>query len=135
MCFDINPKSKKERTLWQATEDIVCYKILKKEVDGNLYGCIYSNYRYIPNKVSKSKLLIPENGNYLITEDFMKQCENWEINEGFHSFKSLDESEKWSLFPFSSYFFCKFIIPKGAYFYENKIQYVSNKIKLVEIIK
>ncbi len=139
MCFNINPQSKKEKTLWQATENIVCYKVVIKKADNNLYGYYQSSFRYKKNELMISDLYIPKNGNLITKKDKLYDYDDSiKINEGFHSYKSLDITEnsgEWRHFSFDKNHIVRCVIPKGSLFYENVDEYVSNQLIIKEIVQ
>ena len=130
MCFTIkldkNFKADTEKELNRikreykkiATEDIVCYKYLTA---GSFYPPFYGRFEYVPGKLHRNKL------------DSKFYWDNFIIDEGFHSLKSPQYAARYRVSNIiGSVKLHKFIIPKGATYYENKNQYCSNKIILIK---
>ena len=114
MCFIIHPDHKEKKT---ATEDIVCYKILRTDLVS-----IYYNYQYKIGKLAKSSLLY---------NSFMVDI----ITDGLHSYSDLIKAQKRR--SYSTRTIYKAIIPKGAKYYYNPHdkEYVSNQLIIQEEIK
>lgn len=110
MCFLHRGKPK----LHIATEDIVCYKKLA-------YPSLISPHRYMKykrNVEAYSDLDIPRR----------VATHLWEINRGLHSLQS-DGHDGIYINMF------KAIIPKGAKYYKNDHEYVSNRLIVVRKMK
>jgi hypothetical protein len=63
---------------------------------------------------------------------------NDEIDKGYHSYHNLDLAIcnlRLSLIDLNYKRLCKCIISKGSRYYKNSEEYVSNQIKIVEILK
>ena len=115
MCFIVK---KLERKI--AKKNISCYKILEKRNFGNRFLCSpYYNFHW--------KLGVEES-TYL--ENLDQYDIVFQINEGFHSYitkkKAIDKKTIMLCNDISFVF--KAIIPKGAEYYENEFEYVSNKL-------
>lgn len=136
MCFYIR-NNKKEATLYEALEDITCYKVLKKDLKSPYY-----NSKYILKELKTSPLRRPKiiNGIYqfklmnFLTKDSILET----IDRGLHSFQNLNiakmEFRKWS---YEEMVIIECIIPKRALFYRNDgdKEYVSNKLIPIKKIK
>jgi hypothetical protein len=138
MCFYVR-NTKKEATLYEALEDIVCYKILRKDLSSP-----YLYYEYTLNKEVKVKLKIPRHINedgdlqFKLYNKYPDNCTITRINKGLHSYSSLKRArENANGFMFSKYYVFKCIIPKGALFYRDDInkEYVSDKLIIIKQIK
>jgi hypothetical protein len=110
MCF-YPGKSAKVKV---AEKDIVCYKILL----GDDLGAVYA-YPYLKNKRTPViELKIRQNS-----------LEKSYITRGYHSFKQLKSA---IVSGFAWEHIGKFVIPKGALYYSNKSEYVSETIIFVK---
>lgn len=115
MCFDvINPKRKKARY------DIICFKLVDDDST-------------IP--VAKSPI---QGFKWTAGEEY--ECEldmstYNEIHQGFHACKTIrgcrNLQRQWGDGDDLSYNIGIFVIPKGAEYYENDTQYVSNRMKML----
>ena len=118
MCFYIDNNNRKRLAKRLAKRDIICYKNvradLRPEFDYNY------TFKYELNTLfdDSKEIDILE-----ITNGFESDI----INKGFHSYIK----KPYSLYTIT----VKCIIPKGAYYYKNKSEYVSDKIKIIEILK
>lgn len=117
MCFYIDSKHPNKR---KAKKDITCYKILCKSWHSTVKG-----FLYVPG-------VIYLDNNALYVEYNV-------VNIGYHSYSS----KKAVLMTYNSIFFksnriiVRCIIPEGTDYYYNSQyhEYVSNKIKIIDIIK
>ena len=118
MCFYIDNNNRKRL----AKRDITCYKKLKNDLRPE---CDY-NYAF----KYKLNTLFNDSKEIDILEITDGSFEDDIINKGFHSYikKPYDLYNLYSIT-------VKCIIPKGAYYYKNKTEYVSDKIKIIEILK
>jgi hypothetical protein len=110
MCFISTEYSK----LKTAETDVECWKILKEG-----YKSKYKNYIY------KKGVLNPLVKLYK---------DSWyEINQGYHSYRSEEKARNNFNFLPDRYMICKFIIPAGTHYYANvNGEYVSEQIMLVK---
>lgn len=118
MCLYIN----KDQKAIIATEDIVCFKVLKKW--NNKYITPYQNKKVILGKLYHSKIDAKKRDNT--------------INKAIHSFVNLEEAktelDSWYS---PNYVIVKAIIPKDAEYYIGCFEnindcYASNQIKYIE---
>jgi hypothetical protein len=136
MCFKIEGKK------LTAKEDIVCYKIVRVKhfkkgtvvehwekihciikTTGNYIFSIYRGFPYILNRTYETKF------KYKVSLFGYR-----EISSGFHSYISKEVAENKSSMPYNMVVKC--IIPKGSKYYVNnsKQEFVSTKIKILEVI-
>ena len=132
MCFTIHPKHPIAKI---AKKDIICWKIVKKNLTPAMYGPLYRSRPYILGKL-----------NPRITLRVEKETNFWsipksEINAGYHSYSCISQLKRdmqryYSVGPLA-YSTVQCIIPKGeVYFFNPKEhQYVSSNIIIKEIIK
>lgn len=111
MCFH---KLSKEDVPKVAQEDIICYKFLYRQS-----STLFSPYNSFTWEVGKV-------GNAIIT----KGIDEGDLSNGFHSCKSLKDCIRYRTKLCETYLIFQFTIPKGAEYYENETQYVSNQIFL-----
>ena len=108
MCFDLN-KGVTEASI--AKKDIVVFKGLDR---GSTWNRLRSPYQGTPYTIGKTKAAA------------LKRKDVWmSINIGLHSCKSYRSARSHAPYVFRA------IIPKGSYYYENRIEYVSNKLRVV----
>ena len=116
-------------------EDKVVIKILYKESKNSFlfkkynYYSPYEGYKYIKGKLNTSPLgvyaqISSNTGNLEII-----------INEGFHSFRTKNDTYKSELISDSRAILCKCIIPKGSTVVYNDSEIVSNQIIFIEELK
>ena len=116
-------------------EDKVVIKILYKELKNSFlfkkynYYSPYEGYKYIKGKLNTSPLgmyarIASNTGNLEII-----------INEGFHSFRTKNDTYKSELISGSKAILCKCIIPKGSTIVYNDSEIVSNQIIFIEELK
>lgn len=114
-----------------AEEDIICYKVLTKDLKSPCYGLQY------------------ELGNLITSElknDFCDDGYN-SIEEGLHTLKDLDNAKTTSVFTcwrvqnawinmhgVNAPIIVKCIIPKGSLYYEGDKEFVSNQLIPQEIV-
>jgi len=121
MCFNI--ACGMEEALY-AKEDIECWKIIREDNTPVYIWTHQNDTPYIINKLAKKVPIIKEH-NF--------------IYRGYHSSK---ENYKNELIPYAlessdtilreDLRLARFIIPKGTRYYENKSEYVSETIKLID---
>lgn len=127
MCFYIR-NNKESATLWEATEDIVCYK----KLSWNLVSP-YENYQYIFNKLNKSYLR--KIYDIKLNKSYYKNFILIFIYKGFHTFSTLNSAKDYDIWCYSYIYKC--IIPKGSLFYYDNVnkQYVSNRVIVIKQVK
>jgi hypothetical protein len=117
MCF-YSSESAKQKI---AKTDIECWKVLKKPKDFEHFNGFESQYQkfiYEKNVVTDSVKLV-------------KYCE--EIEEGYHSYRSIKRAKAIRSFSTDRHVICKFVIPAGTHYYSNIFgEYVSERIMLIE---
>lgn len=103
MCLEVNTQYK------IAKEDIVCYKILEKDYNGDLFSP-FTLFRWDLNKFTKAKgrpISTIFNGPKYITIGY------------FHTFKSIVAAKKQLMLCSNrNHLICKCIIPKGTKYWE-----------------
>lgn len=108
-----------------AEEPIIVYKVIRYDNHS-----IVKNFKYVKNRMNEQVELCP-----VVSTNIMNNIA-YEVNAGYHSFKSIDISLK-DIYNFSSCPYelingfvkiSKFIIPKGSMYYENDYSIVSNRI-------
>lgn len=101
-----------------ATTDIVSYKILRKKPNG-IFSPFRRRYKWKDKKIKKAQLEV--------SQLFRN------VNKGFHSIIDIEKTTRYGnrtiTFREGCYIY-RMIIPKGAKYYKNRTQYVSNKIRL-----
>lgn len=113
MCFHASKSAKCK----VAEENIVCYKVL---VEDDL-SAIYC-YKFFKGKLNPTiDLNIKRARTYMAI-----------INKGYHSYKTIRIALHCG---FAWDHIGKFIIPKGATYYSNRTEYVSDQIIFVERVK
>lgn len=125
MCFHLNKISSKKSL--KAKKDIICYKILSWNNKSPNY-----KYKYLIGVTQPKIKLIVLNGHDELNY----------INNGYHSYSSYLQGIKhlWcyseSYLSYKHFSLRKFIIPKGTkyYFSEDDSEYVSETIKMVDIL-
>lgn len=136
MCFYIR-NNEKEATLYEALEDITCYKLLYNNLQSP-----YLYYRYTLNKKVKSKLKIPKHINkkgnlqFKVHKKYDKGFNILTIEQGLHSYTNLKKARYKNMYGWDqSIFKCK--IPKGSLFYKNNYteEYVSNQLIVIKRVK
>lgn len=134
MCFIFSDNTKR----LIAQKDITCYKIVyrRKERLKDTYISRYQNHTYRIRKIQEQINLIPLQIKRTIFPS-NTEVQMTEINEGYHSYKKQSNLSLWITFAYPNFCLCeaKFIIPKGTVYYENDTEYVSERIKMVEILK
>ena len=116
MCFTILPESK----LLIAKEDIICHKVLG-QYENKLYS-VYRNFRY---KINKTYRIFRWLKSALEKEELKFNS----ISRGFHSYTEIPRHY------YLENVAVECIIPKGSKYYQNYCEYVSNKIKIIKILK
>ena len=120
-----------------AEKDIICYKFYKRynKILISPYQGFAAPEIGITTNANLGKSYIPENDNLYIHN----YCGFKRVDEGFHSFKTLEEvKHKVNGYRNSlNLVIFKCIIPRGSSYYEGKFDryesYCSNSIKLIEI--
>lgn len=115
MCFNVtNDKRKKARY------DIICFKLVRSNSTIGIAESPFRFFDWVAGKKYRSTLDNP--CNY-----------NGDIHEGFHAFKTINGCRRlaklWD--GVQEYNIGIFVIPKGAEYYENDTQYVSNSMKML----
>ncbi len=119
---------KKETYRTKATEDIVCYKVVKlKQTYFNNYYVTY----YFDCVVELGKTYT----SYLRRE---KLHYHYIVHKGLHTFKNLDDAKEFVKTRLKTSII-KCIIPKGSWFFEGNFDvflpsYASSKLKYIEIV-
>jgi hypothetical protein len=124
MCFIISPKYPESKI---AEKDIICYKILNRKTSPHQTWFVYKrNWRN--EKVDLCPHQIFDEG-----EEPGSFPKIW-INEGYYSYKKfwqyVPKYNDYSQVPRAHFRICKMIIPKGAKYWENETEYVSETIIL-----
>lgn len=118
MCFYISPTHPNKKI---AKRDIICYKVL----DENWHS-LYRNFLYEINKL----YIHP----YALREEVGRRGDKV-IKQGYHSYSNKKAAD----FDYAKWYriVVKCIIPEGAEYYYNSVykEYVSNQIKIIEVIK
>ena len=115
MCFDVtNPRKKKARY------DIICFKLVNDDSTITVAESTIQGFEWAAGEEYECELDIPTYN---------------EIHQGFHACKTAKGCRKlqkeWDDGDGLSYNIGIFVIPKGAEYYENDTQYVSNKMKML----
>ena len=119
MCFETT----KTARVKIAKTDIKCWKVLYPQIDGRIFS-------YTPNKTTKTVKLEKMRTEEGITDTKTSpQC--YIIGRGYHSYKTLKDAKKSILMSETKKIYM-FIIPKGAHYYKNKTEYVSETIILIK---
>jgi len=117
MCFYLD---KNEKLI--AKKDIECYKIFlgnKNRINSICFYDMVWKVGVLVNESKKENVLLIDHDNNV-------------IGVGLHSYKIKELINKsW----FNISIKAKCIIPKGANYYENESEYVSDQLKIVKIIK
>ena len=120
-----------------AKNNIICYKVCKKHTKG-IYTSLYMKFNYIiripyNNHIPYNKLI----SNTVLVYYFV-DC--WVLNNLgigknlFHSFKFITDALDSKLSMPNQAKVLKCLIPKGAYYYEDRECYASSQIKILEEI-
>lgn len=124
-----------------ATEDIVCYKVLYKELCGKPFnGIYYSPYKFFKYKLNErvssdfdfaslplTKMSPQKEYKFIRILTYFRQ-----VNKGLHSFKYLIDAHKLNN-RFINGIVMKCIIPKGSWYYEGiGDELVSDNIIIIE---
>jgi len=118
MCFQTT-KSARAKI---AKTDIECWKIITRSGHNSFSICFGKKIKYVVG------ILQP-------TVNILKKCifERYEIYKGYHSYKSLKIAKEDLVGCKGDYDrYKKFIIPAGTRYFENKTQYVSETIILID---
>jgi len=117
MCFTLNRKYPKSKI---AEKDIICYKILNRRTAPHQEWFVYQK-----NVKTKKE--------DLVVHQIMDDDPAW-INEGYHSYKSfwqyIPKYDNFAQIPRAHFGIYKMVIPKGAKYWENEAEYVSETIIL-----
>lgn len=122
MCFTIQVKRGTDAMYCKATKaekDIVVYKWLKESEGGVLCSPIKQG--------TKWKKGVPK------IAGMCRKSSSLDINKGLHSFRGVTSACRYRGAKSGGIYKCK--IPKGAYFFVNRTQYVSNRLILTRITK
>jgi hypothetical protein len=112
MCFNTTSKVRIAKT------NILCFKVLRKTRSGRLYSPIMDKYKWD------------------LKQKVVKDFENYHTVEGqihgIHTFRTFKDARNMSNHrnSFNSFYTYRMMIPKGALYYQNGTQYLSNKIIL-----
>ena len=120
MCFTISEKYTNELT---AEEDIKVYKHGTSKCFDWIYLSPYQHFEYLRFKKQKKIYLVP------YVTYFLDKC----IDNGYHSYKELKTAQVFEKHENSSVY--EFKIPKGAKYYKNDTEIVSNQIIYIKKIK
>jgi len=140
MCFYLLQRKRYPRPK-TAKKDIVCYKTMnlnsKQCISSILFNDVeiaidkfvpvyYKFNRTYNAKDYKGKVIRKFECHALTSFDDEDDCKifDYAIFEGFHSWKNG-----------GGYYNIKCVIPKGAKYFENESEFVSTKIKFLEVIK
>jgi len=130
MCFFKHSSKPKVKV---AGRDVICYKILRRDADGELL----SPYRGVKYEIGKVKKI----GNNFKTKPYDFNTGNRyknSIDIGLHSLSTLAEAEnwKWQIGRSNSEIF-ECVIPKGAKYWYNPFdhEYCSNQLLVKSQIK
>jgi hypothetical protein len=123
MCFYL---LEKDITEYIAEEDIMCYKVLDA-FNGEYYAPIY-NFIYKRRKTYTLKCNIKIYPPSILEYNMPIFAV---IQEGFHSLQGFDILD---IVKYGGNAIAEFIIPKGAHYYKNKTEYVSDQIKMIKIV-
>jgi hypothetical protein len=121
MCF-VATKNQRPKI---ASEDIVCWKALKRRLTKKGYGAAFNNTIHAPFYYQPG-----ENQPLIILKKIHWLANEYNINEGYHSYME-EEKAKCNKGRDEKVF--KFIIPKGTKYYQNifDCEYVSETIIMV----
>lgn len=123
MCFYISKKHPNKKI---ATKNITCYKILNGNFTSYYHGLPYKAHLLVTSKIGKPKKYWPS-----IYE---------QIEKGLHSYSSVSSciNKRWGVYFYAKdLIIVKCIIPAGSEYYynEQREEYVSNQIIMVEEVK
>jgi len=121
MCFTISEKFPKPLV---AKRDITCYKLVFGKGEWRTrtgYEAACQRYAYYPGRTTKKVDIKPSLYN--------------EVDEGYHSYRSLREVNKQKPIWSADLVTLKMIIPKGTLYYKNDSEYVSERIKCIGPLK
>lgn len=139
MCFNVR-NNKECATLWVAQEDIVCYKILDKDMTSPYQGFQYKfNTKYKVNiRQPRTK---DKDGNMMfkLHKIFNDDLIILSLSKGFHSYTSLQMAKRRLNRHVNvvNVVIVRCVIPKGSEFYQDSVdnEYVSNQIIAKTILK
>jgi hypothetical protein len=130
MCFAIYQKTNPKLRI--AKKDIVCYKLVFLGKNDNTFIPEYAyteGFRYKLKKIAYAKNMKGKRIKKFLVAKHKSRYEDYkfEVDEGIHSY----------MLPFESYgegeIVLKCIIPKGTEYLRNDTEYVSLKLKPIEI--
>ncbi len=121
MCFTI-----KTRRKLKAKKDIICYKLVYEDLTP-LYN-FNDGFKYKLNKLENDK------GKKDILRINKSVYEYPNIDIGFHSYKTKKMCKFVRIYIYNKNIIIECIIPKGAHYYVNNKEYVSDQIKPIKII-
>lgn len=113
-----------------AEQDITVYKIIRKVnrkfsfFVPSYYRSLVRGFNYRLYHTYKTKLKV-----VCINVDTVNYSHFLQGSEGFHSYKNMPSKQ------LDSCVVAEFIIPKGAFYYENSNTYISDKIIFNKVIK
>ena len=120
MCFDTTKHQKPKI----ATEDIICWKVIKS--NGNAY---HQNWHYKIGDTQPRVKIRKVNH----SEEYTSINEGYDsyINEGYHSYTNIEKAKRYRCW--RSYIVGRFIIPKGTRYFHNKEEgeYVAEVIQRI----
>ena len=143
MCIEIQ----KTDTFKKAKRDIICYKIVYK-VSNGIYISIVQYFEYVIRQLYTNKTPQIQKNNYYMTVPNMMESNNlfsyhkYFSKHLFHSYRDIlivrevlnkIKSPSWYKNKFNIKYI-KCLIPKGAYYVENRREYASSQIKILEEI-
>lgn len=122
MCFNTSPSQTIAKT---ATKDIECYKIFKRSLTTNTITSPYRGNRWSKGRI-KSAPLMPTGDNNI-------QVQYGTISSGLHSFRDITAAIDYRGHDFPRLGIYRCIIPKGARYWTNATQHVSDKLYIKSI--
>lgn len=127
MCFTLEIKTKKKPKPEVATEDIKVYKCITDSPYGVYYPLIINDKKEIYTKGYEYEETTPFRGSYIAEPDTYSENRRLKIEGNcFHScttrhFANNRKQYRWHKVVIMT-------IPKGALYYKNKEEYVSNRL-------
>lgn len=113
MCFYVKDEKRKK-----ARYDIICFKLVDDESTIPVAKSPFQGFKWTAGEEYECELDMPTYN---------------KIHQGFHACKTIRGcrglEKKWR--DISKYNIGVFVIPKGAEYYENDTQYVSNRMKML----
>lgn len=133
MCFYIR-NTKKEATLYEALQDITCYKILDSNLRSPYYNSKYEIGKLKTSPLRKPRTIIDGNYQFKITPHSQNNPYYYidTIEKGLHSYQKRTAGVRFLVCSWLGVFKC--IIPKGALFYRDDVkkEYVSDKLIVIK---